>query len=149
MRRLVLALLLCAAPAFAQSPSLEGAYRVEGVEPSGDAYAGTATIRVESGIWYLEWAYTTGGAGAGIGLLTGNVLSVLFQSGTALGIAAYEVDTSRGVTLTGRWTAPGSQAISSETLTRTGTAASTPDTPTHPAPTKRPKVAEPGQQALQ
>lgn len=98
--------------------ALEGRYRVEGQNPGqSQTYRGEAIVKRTGETYSLVWQI---GAGRqiGTGLLTGSVLSVVFQAagGQGGGVASFETTGDRIVG--GRWTVIGGQVAGTERWTR-------------------------------
>lgn len=108
-------------PAIAQ----EGTYRVEGVD-ANKQYSGTARITkvpVAEGssrgaVFSISWDLSDGAYTTGLGIRTGDVLSVVYQIGDGTsGLVAYAITRN---TLKGRWFVPsvGGVRVFMETLTK-------------------------------
>ena len=97
---------------------LAGIYLCDGVDLDGKSYGGAVEIVAHGDVWAMRWVFREG-EGQGFGILEGDVLSVIFQTG-GIGWAAYRVQREGpALTLRGRWTAPGAPLLATETLTRT------------------------------
>lgn len=108
------------APAAQGPPDVTGLYTCEGVTPDGQPYVCAVEIAMRADQAMLQWRFRDGSA-IGVGFVSANVVSVVFQldNGT-IGLASYII-TGSGATrrLTGRWTIPGSGMTQTETLTKT------------------------------
>ena len=90
-------------------PDVSGSYEVTGSNPDGSVYHGSASIEPHDGLWSLQWSFPPDGGSIGVGILTGDVLSVIFQtSGGDIGLAVFKVKRGTGTvfTLEGPWLAP-------------------------------------------
>ena len=104
----------CVMLAAAQETTLEGAYAVKGMWEK--PYTGHADVTEANGVVNLAWFNDAGQQlGIGVGLREGAILSVIFQSGNSIGLAAYRIT---GTTLIGRWLYPGELGLFTETLTK-------------------------------
>jgi hypothetical protein len=102
-----------AAPA---QSDLSGIYHVRGHDGK-EAYEGACVLKAEGEVYSVTW--TTGGGLLGIGVRSGDTLSVGWtipaEKGLLRGVTQYRVS---GRTLTGAWaTLPGSGVVRRETLT--------------------------------
>lgn len=123
--RYALAAALCvvalALPGQAQSASdLAGIYSCEGLSPDGQKYSCAVEIVTQDDVFFLAWRFAQGD-GRGIGLRQGNVLSVIFQlNDGSIGLTSYQIrGAESSLELSGTWTMPGMNAVSSETLRKT------------------------------
>ena len=150
MKRLVVifscvAVLVACAPASSVNvlEPLVGTYTVQGTNPSdGSTYALEVRITALADRVSLEYSQEGFLVAVGIGVRTGDVLSVIFQTfdGT-VGLSAFAVD---GDTLVGRWVVPSIEGSGNEILTR----APAGQVPVESAPKPRqepPQEAQPGQ----
>ena len=116
-------LLGCGHVTSAQSTDLAGIYLCDGTnpDPSKPPYAGAVEITAHDDVWALHWVFDRGEEGLGYGILDGDVLSVIFQTGGGIGWAAYRVQRDGpALKLIGRWGVPGGPGVlTTETLTRT------------------------------
>jgi hypothetical protein len=114
---LVLGLLVACSPASDSStvPTLEGVYRVKGVDLTGQTYQGTLTIERTGEIYRLTWQLETGVI-TGVGVLRAGVLAASWDEATGTGVVAYTV--SPNGTLEGIWTCSGSEQTGTERATR-------------------------------
>jgi hypothetical protein len=103
---------LVAAPALAQRA---GNFQVRGTNPDGTDYTGNATMR-QVGIvsWQIIWD-VGGNRIEGIGMSSGSTFAVTYRIGNVPGMGIYEILADGS--MTGQWTAIGSTAIGTETLT--------------------------------
>ncbi|WP_426956823.1 hypothetical protein [Muricoccus radiodurans] len=108
---LALGLLFPPAPAAAQRA---GTYQVEGTDPAGSPYSGTATFTALDGkTWRITWRIDGESGGAeGIGLVAGGLLVVGYTISGAPGIATYQPQPDGS--LVGPWTS--GQGLGSERL---------------------------------
>ena len=97
--------------------TIPGTYVVTGVVPDGTKYTLEARILAEDKQTARIDYYIEGDLVAvGIGIRTGNVLSVIFQtSNGAIGLSSYKVEKN---TLTGTWVLPGFKGHGIEVFTR-------------------------------
>lgn len=99
--------------------ALEGRYRVEGQNPgqAAQTYRGEAVVKRTGETYSLVWQI---GAGRqiGTGLLTGSVLSVVFQSVGSQGGGVASFETANDRIVGGRWTLIGGQTTGTERWTR-------------------------------
>src|SRR5436190_17760318 len=116
MRRLAAALLIIAAiasgPAAAQQ--IGGRYTVEGTNPDGSPYRGTAEI-LPAGGRTCRILWNVGTTWNGVCLIGERVLGVTYRSGNATGMAVYDLQPD-GV-LRGVWTLADGAKSGTETLT--------------------------------
>ena len=102
-------------------PDIAGLYLCDGRAPDGEPYQCATEIVMYADQATLRWRFHDGTEATGIGLISANVVSVVFKldNGT-IGLSSYII-TGRGDDrqLTGRWTLPGSGTTHSETLTKT------------------------------
>ncbi|MCK8784630.1 hypothetical protein M0638_09570 [Roseomonas sp. NAR14] len=94
---LLLLPVLRASPALAQALRA-GTYAVEGTDPEGNGYAGTAQLQVgPDGVWRVLWVNPQGSTVSGVGLVTGELFSASFyapgeKDGTPVtGIAVFRI----------------------------------------------------------
>ncbi len=93
---------------------LLGKYRCQGVDTTGAAYSGTATIEREKDCYRVTWLLA-GTKYVGVGVRTGDVFSVAYY-GKMSGVIAYRIAVGE---LKGKWTiANGRGELGTETLTR-------------------------------
>lgn len=130
MRRfLILGLLALglAVPAFAQrsggnSPSIpatiqirSGTYAVQGREPGGQNYEGSAQIQATGpNTWRVTWR-VAGENAQGTGLTVGDAFVVGYTSGREIGVVIYGAEPNGN--LTGIWTQGRDGGVGTETLT--------------------------------
>jgi hypothetical protein len=99
-----------------ESADLTGAYICNGKNFDGSTYQGRVEIVRRKGAFQLVWLSDSDVVGLGMGIRTGNVLSVAFYSGSA-GVVAYRIEGQDR--LVGEWTVAGADGeVSSETLTK-------------------------------
>jgi hypothetical protein len=122
-------------PSSAATGDLNGTYLCEGVRPDGAAYKGTVRIVRHDGAYQLIWNVGREEEYLGIGILTGEVLSVSYFGGSP-GVVAYRVERSdKGSRLVGQWTVAAARGrVFGETLTRL-----TQDVTDAPAPSPGPQ----------
>jgi hypothetical protein len=96
---------------------LAGRYECEGTRPDGTKYRGIVDIARHNGTLRLLWTLSSEEQYLGIGILSGNVLSVSY-SGPVPGVIAYRVQQDAGkIHLTGQWSILGADGrVFSETL---------------------------------
>jgi hypothetical protein len=98
--------------------ALEGRYKVEGQNPGqSQTYRGEAVVKRTGETYSLVWQIGSGRQ-IGTGLLTGSVLSVVFQSVGSQGGGVASFETSGDRIVGGRWTVVGGQATGIERWTR-------------------------------
>lgn len=92
---------------------LEGIYSASGIDGRGKNYAGAAMIRRLGDTYFVQWA--CGEATSGIGVKTGDVLSVGWSSDGVRGCTVYKIQP--GPKLVGTWVSfPGNGQRMPETL---------------------------------
>jgi hypothetical protein len=110
----------------AGQPTFDGVYIAHGVDSEGNEYRRAVDIEREGDRFIVTWvaARVVGEAilleptWVGVGIATGDTLSVSFIAGDTLGVIVYQFGTDQQP-LKGRWTLAGDdEAIYSETLTR-------------------------------
>jgi hypothetical protein len=110
----------------AGQPTFDGVYIARGIDSDGNEYRRAVDIERQGDRFSVTWvaARVVGEAivleptWIGVGIATGETLSVSFIAGDTLGIMVYQFGTD-GQQLTGRWTLAGDdEEIYSETLTR-------------------------------
>ena len=128
-----------ATPALSAGESdLSGAYICNGKNFDGSTYQGLVEIVRQNGAFQLVWLSDSDVVGLGMGIRTGNVLSVAFYSG-APGVIAYRIEGQNR--LVGEWTVAGADGkVSSETLTKV------PDESLDRSPSSAPKTPHPSQE---
>lgn len=100
---------------------IAGTYGCAGANPDGSPYTSSLEVAAEGDAWTLTWTLPSGASHEGIGLVTGEVLSVIYTTGSSVGLASYAISKTA---LTGRWTAPGAAGlVMTETCTVGGQAA--------------------------
>ncbi len=114
---LLLALLIASASVHVQSsvdPS--GAYRCDGVSPDGQSYRAAVHIAKSGETYIVQWLTPKGVVNVGIGVISGNTLSVGYV-GTTAGVVVYKLNGNKE--LAGEWTdLEASGQVYKETLTR-------------------------------
>jgi hypothetical protein len=122
---IVLAALGLVPASSAAQPAFDGVYIARGVDSDGHEYRRAVDIEQHGDRFTVTWvaAQTVGETlilepiWFGVGVATGDTLSVSFIAGDTLGIMVYQVTKDGG--LSGRWTLEGDdETIHSETLTR-------------------------------
>jgi hypothetical protein len=107
--------------ASAGDADLGGIYACEGMRPDGVGYRGTVRIVRHNGTYDLLWSVGDDEQEQylGLGILTGNMLSVSYFAGTT-GLAVYRIEQgAKGQQLIGTWTVPQADGkVAAETLTR-------------------------------
>lgn len=114
---LLLSLLVACRPASEPSTALtvEGVYRVKGLDLAGQAYQGMLTVERTGEVYRLTWQLPEGQL-IGIGVLHDTVLAASWGGTTGTGIVAYTV--LPGGVLEGVWTFSGSEQTGTERATR-------------------------------
>jgi hypothetical protein len=117
IRRLLLALLLLGPVALATPAAAQrnGNYALSGTNPDGSAYDGQVVMQ-QVGIvsWRVTWD-VAGDRIEGIGMSSGEVMSVFYQLGQRSGMGIFFINADGS--MTGQWTVLGSSGIGTETLT--------------------------------
>ena len=108
---LLLAAGLAATPAAAQS--IAGRYEVQGTNPNGSGYSGTAEI-TQTSASTCRIAWHVGSEWTGICMLSGDVFAAAYHSGNTSGLLIYHRQPDGK--LAGEWTV-GAGAGGTETLT--------------------------------
>lgn len=118
----------------AQPPAdLVGVYQLEGANPDGTTYNGFVEMSVSGDVWALRWHFPPTGESVGLGMLNGDVLSVIFQTDAgAVGLATFTVNRTDGIVLSGSWLAPGAPMLGRETLTKVTVIPASPAVPDGP-----------------
>lgn len=93
---------------------LTGNYTLQGQNPNGTAYKGTLEVQETNAVFLLTWQIGSS-VHRGTGLLTDNILSVVWSTGNESGLATYRV---AGNTLSGSWIGFGGLMTGKETATR-------------------------------
>ncbi len=97
--------------------ALEGRYRIEGQNPGqAQVYRGEAVVKRTGETYSLIWQIGTGRQ-IGTGLLTGSVLSIVFQGVGSQGSGVASFETAGDRIVGGRWTMIGGQTIGTERWT--------------------------------
>ena len=95
--------------------AIEGRYKVEGQNPGQpQIYRGEAIIKKSGDTYSIVWQIGSGRQ-IGTGILTGSVLSVVFQAAGASnsgGVASFQVTDNK--VATGQWAVTGGKAIGTE-----------------------------------
>jgi hypothetical protein len=134
------------APAYAgeqaSEKSLAGVYSCEGMNPDGRTYSGIVEIVRIKDTYLVRWTMPNDSQVVGVGILSGDVLSVSYYGGTP-SLVVYSVAESGQ--LQGKWTAGGAEGmVFTETLTRMPEGTPKPLKPSRPAkPTNRDPDAGP------
>jgi hypothetical protein len=104
---------LSSTAAFAQD--VGGAYKVEGTNFDGSAYAGTARITPSSNsTCRIEWK-TGGSTSTGFCMLSSGALAAAYKLGNSVGLVLYDLQSDG--TLKGVWTIADKSGAGTETLT--------------------------------
>ncbi len=113
----VMAIFAVASPdAIARSLDLTGNYDCEGRNADGGVYRGEVEIVKKRDVYLLRWRVGQNDTYDGVGILTGDVLSVSYHGGMA-GIVVYTLKDDQ--TLAGRWAIrSGDGRVFIENLTR-------------------------------
>src|SRR5262249_40608246 len=104
-----------------EDSDLVGSYRVEGVNPDGKAYQGTAEIRAQGDVFIVHWTLPAQEESYGVGFVSHGMFVVAAGVPTSGGVALANVAlyvVERGKPLVGEWSTPTGQGICSETLTK-------------------------------
>jgi hypothetical protein len=101
--------------AAAQTMLFADSYIVQGKNPSGKPYSGTATVDVASDTT-VKIVWKTGQTYSGFGMRSDNVFAVAYESAGIKGVMIYRHDAATGV-FTGKWTVLGRDGVGEETLT--------------------------------
>lgn len=113
----MLFLLVCVADVYAYTALKTGTYALSGINLDGSShYHGDVTIAEQGNTYNLRWKIGRNQTQAGVGILTGNVLSVAYQDGSGrdMGVVAFEVVGDGH--LEGRWASLSSPHQGRETL---------------------------------
>ena len=114
-----------AIPAAAEEQTdLNGVYTSRGTNPDGSEYRGAVSILRRGDRFIVAWMSprATGTAvlleltSVGVGIRTGETLSVSYVAGSSLGVVVYQID--HDGKLVGRWTTVGDGEVHAETLTK-------------------------------
>jgi hypothetical protein len=136
----VLALIAPLSVAAQQPPArdLTGTYACEGRNPDGSAYTGVVDIAKLEDTFLVRWMLPQQPPVVGVGLLSGDILSVSYFGGTP-SIVVYTVASDGR--LDGKWTAGGTLgAVFKETLSKTAARSN----PTRPVEPRKPSRTLPG-----
>lgn len=118
----VMNLLLIAIPSISYSAPLEGSYRCEAQDPFlNKSYKGTVTIKKSHQTYSLEMNYDIGEKYKGTGILSGNLLSIVFQDTVNpenIGVVQFYKLSDDNKVLEGHWTYLGKDKTGTETCTR-------------------------------
>ena len=91
-----------------------GRYAVQGTNPDGSRYAGTASlVQAGRGVWTLNWN-VAGTAYSGFGIGDGNVLAFSYTSGGSSGVVMYTARPDGSYA--GVWAPRGARATGTEVL---------------------------------
>lgn len=95
---------------------LNGTYKItKAAGPDGKSYEGAVTITPKGDAFEVTWTLPTESY-SGVGIKEGDLLVVGWgEAGKGAGVVSYKVNKD---TLVGRWGAPGSDKLGTETLTR-------------------------------
>ncbi|MBI4237777.1 MAG: fibronectin-binding protein [Deltaproteobacteria bacterium] len=118
MRRTIFATFALVAISLASTHALAlaGKYAVKGTNPGGKGnYTGTVTITQKGDLYQLAWSVGT--TYTGVGIKSGNVLSVGWGTGGAAGYGVVSYTIGADGTLTGTWAGPKDTGLGTETLT--------------------------------
>ena len=113
MSRAACALMLLAAPAFAEGP---GRYAVQGTNPNGSGgYRGVATLsQTGKGTWSMSWRVGNDSY-SGYGVGDGRVLAIAYNGGGNSGVVSYVANADGSYS--GLWTTSGGRSAGTEQLT--------------------------------
>ncbi|MFN8828316.1 MAG: hypothetical protein ACK50Q_12245 [Labrys sp. (in: a-proteobacteria)] len=93
-----------------------GTYSVEGKNPNGSTYTGTARIEgTEGGNCSITWTIGNGQSSEAFCMRQGEVLGAAYVLGKSIGLVIYRVD-GDGV-LDGTWSIAGEEGVGQERLT--------------------------------
>ncbi|MGE3674704.1 MAG: hypothetical protein AB7K71_33845 [Polyangiaceae bacterium] len=116
---------------------LSGDYRITlGTNESGGKYTGKVQIAPQGASYALKWELDSGEQYSGVGVLTGDLLTVGWGAGS--GAVVYDVS---GDKLKGSWASPGDTALGKEDLKLHPKPAKAPKQPAKPPVKKRPPVS--------
>lgn len=90
-----------AASPSSEPASIVGKYGCTGQGPDGKPYQVDLEVEKHNDSYGLTWSTSEGATGVGVGLVKGNVLSVIFQTAQAVGVAGYSISKN---SLDGSWT---------------------------------------------
>ena len=114
MRAIVIALVALALTGTAAVAQVGGQYRVQGTNPDGSAYAGTAKITPSSDTT-CRIAWQTGSTSVGICMMAGKSVAASYALNGKVGLVLYQLEPD-GV-LKGVWTVADQPGAGTETLT--------------------------------
>jgi hypothetical protein len=115
MRAIAIALVaLALAGTEAAAQMVGGAYRVDGTNPDGSAYTGTATITPSSDTT-CRISWRTGSTSTGICMTAGKALAASYVLNGKVGLVLYRLEADGS--LRGVWTVADQPGAGSETLT--------------------------------
>jgi hypothetical protein len=134
----------------AEQPGLAGLYLCEGTDVSGSAYRGFVEIDSRGDTLVLTWMFPDGTergelrlSAVGVGIASGESLSVSYFGKTAAGLVVYRIETGNQ-RLVGKWTVAGGDGVLyEEVLTKLGAGGASPGRDQAPQPQKKP-VPVPG-----
>lgn len=104
-------------PAFAEEKvTITGKYSVEGTNPDGGIYEGSAEITKAGDTYEVAWIIGKAEKYRGVGILEGNTLSVGCANNAIAVVVVYRIE--KGPKLVGQWaTLGGNGKVQRETLT--------------------------------
>ena len=143
---IVLVTFALAGPAHAGEQAAEktvaGVYQCEGTNPDGATYSGIVEIVRIKDTYLIRWTMPNDSQVVGVGILSGDLLSVSYYGGTPSLVVYSVVESGQ---LKGKWTAGGAEGfVFSETLTRLPEGTPKPPKPAKPSkPTNRDSDAGP------
>ena len=143
---IVLVIFALVGPAYAEEQaaekSLAGMYQCDGMNPDGGAYSGIVEIVRIKDTYLVRWTMPNDAQVVGVGILSGDLLSVSYYGGTPSLVVYSVAETGQ---LKGKWTAGGAEGfVFSETLTKLPEGTPKPSKPVKPAkPTNRDSDAGP------
>jgi len=96
--------------------NITGKYTVEGTNPEGGTYEGSAEITKKGDTYEVAWVIAGNEEYRGVGILQGNTLSVAYANNAVSGVVVYRIE--KGPKLVGEWAILGGNGkIQKETLT--------------------------------
>jgi hypothetical protein len=107
---------LVAGAGMGHAQDIGGTYTVDGKNPNGSTYSGTATIAgTEGGNCAITWTIGNGQTSEAFCMRQGDVLGAAYVLGKSIGLVIYRVN-GDGV-LDGTWSIAGEEGVGEERLT--------------------------------